>query len=163
MAREQCSTAWVFSQRMSTGYRFRLAAEQARTALIFLSQSPCASSCTALSLRCEPVKTRPFSTGGETALFEGQQYTLVRERNRNEVSPFLAKKPPARAEWSTESLWTRYGNVRRPSSPKLRCTGRSATASGAAEATVCPYRRRATGGDRLCGEQSGACWAWKSA
>jgi hypothetical protein len=92
---------------LATWYRFRLAAEQARTALIFLSQSPCASSCAALSLRCEPAKTRPFSTNGETALFEGQQYTLVRERNRNEGSPFLFKKPSTRAEWRAESLWAR--------------------------------------------------------
>ena len=92
---------------LATWYRFRLAAEQARTALIFLSQSPCASSCAALSLRSEAPNVRPFSTNGETALFEGQQYTLVRERNRNEGSPFLSKKPPARAEWSAESLWAR--------------------------------------------------------
>ena len=92
---------------LATWYRFRLAAEQARTALIFLSQSPCASSCAALSLSCEPAKTRPFSASGETALFEGQQYTLVRERNRNEGSPLLSKKPPAQAEWCAESLWAR--------------------------------------------------------
>ena len=92
---------------LATWYRFRLAAEQARTALIFLSQSPCASSCAALSLRSEAANVRPFSTSGETALFEGQQYTLVRERNRNEGSPFLSKKPPARAEWRAESLWPR--------------------------------------------------------
>jgi hypothetical protein len=92
---------------LATWYRFRLAAEQARTALIFLTQSPCASSCAALSLRCEPANTRPFSTNGETALFEEQQYTLVRERNRNEGSPFLSTKPPARAEWCAESLWAR--------------------------------------------------------
>src|SRR5882757_3213984 len=92
---------------LATWYRFRLATEQARTALIFLSQSPCASSCAALSLRCEPATTRPFSTNGETALFEGQQYTLVRERNRNEGSPFLFKKPPTRVEWRAKSLWAR--------------------------------------------------------
>src|ERR1700733_8550235 len=92
---------------LATWYRFRLAAEQVRTALIFLSQSPCASSCAALSLRCEPANTRPFSASGETALFEGQQYTLVRERNRNEGYPYLSKKPPARAEWLAESLWAR--------------------------------------------------------
>ena len=92
---------------LATWYRFRLAAEQARTALILLTQSPCASSCAALSLRCEPANARPFSTSGETALFEGQRYTLVRERNRNEGSPFLSKKPPARAEWRAENLWAR--------------------------------------------------------
>jgi hypothetical protein len=88
-------------------YRFRLAAEQARTALIFLTQAPCASSCAALALRCEPSSVTPFSNDGETALFERQQYTLVRERNRNEGSPFILKKPPTRAEWRAETLWSR--------------------------------------------------------
>ena len=93
---------------LSTWYRFRLAAEQARTALIFLSQSPCASSCSALSLRCEPASVQSFRSGKETALFEGQRYSLVRERNRNEGSvAIIRKKPPVRAEWSAETLWSR--------------------------------------------------------
>ena len=92
---------------LATWYRFRLSAEQARTALIFLSQSPCASSCAALALRCESASIQPFSANGETALFESQQYTLVRERNRNEISPFLHKKPSTRAEWRAEALWSR--------------------------------------------------------
>jgi hypothetical protein len=92
---------------LATWYRFRLAAEQARTALIFLTQSPCASSCAALALRCEPSKVTPFNKEGETALFELQQYTLVRERNRNERSTVLHKKPVARAEWNAESPWSR--------------------------------------------------------
>ncbi|RZU39390.1 hypothetical protein [Edaphobacter modestus] len=92
---------------LATWYRLRLAAEQARSALIVLSQAPCASSCAALALRCEPANIHPFSDNGETALFERQQYALVRERNRNESSPFLRKKPPTRAEWRAETLWTR--------------------------------------------------------
>jgi hypothetical protein len=67
---------------LGTWYRLRLAAEQARTALIFLTQPPCASSCAALALRCEPSSVTPFSKNGETALFERQQYALVRERIR---------------------------------------------------------------------------------
>jgi replicative DNA helicase len=92
---------------LATWYRFRLAAEQARTALIFLSQSPCASSCAALALRCEAASIQPFSANGETALFESQQYTLMRERNRNEISPSIHKKPSTRAEWRAEALWSR--------------------------------------------------------
>ena len=92
---------------LATWYRFRLAAEQARTAPIFLTQSPCSSSCAALVLRCEPTRVQSFSRSGETALFERQQYTLVRERNRNESSPLLSKKPSARAEWHAETLWSR--------------------------------------------------------
>jgi RecA/RadA recombinase len=92
---------------LATWYRLRLAAEQARTALILLTQSPCASSCAALALRCEPSHVVPFSNNGETALFEGQRYMLLRERNRNEGSPFLHKKPSTRAEWRAETLWSR--------------------------------------------------------
>ena len=93
--------------QLGVWYRFRLAAEQARTALIFLTQAPCASSCATLALRSEPSSVTPFSDNGETALFERQQYTLVRERNRNEGSPFVPKKPSTRAEWRSETLWSR--------------------------------------------------------
>lgn len=92
---------------LSTWYRYRLAAEQARTALLLLTQTPCANSCAALALRWEAADVRPFRRNGETALYAGQRYTLVRERNRNEGSPFQQKKPAMRAEWSAEALWSR--------------------------------------------------------
>ncbi len=92
---------------LATWYRFRLAAEQARTALLLLTQAPCASSCAALVLRCGPSDTQPFSNTGETALFERQRYTLVRERNRNEDVPLSFRKPPTRAEWRVETPWSR--------------------------------------------------------
>jgi hypothetical protein len=92
---------------LTTWYRFRLAAEQARTALLFLTQASCVSSCAALALRCEPASIRPFSSNGETALLEQQRYTLLRERNRNEGAPLLHKKPSMRAEWHAETLWSR--------------------------------------------------------
>ena len=97
------------SQRipLSTWYRFRLAAEQARTALVFLTQSPCASSCASLVLRCEASEPIAFSSHGETPLFERQQYQLARERNRNEESPFMQRKPAQRVNWSAETLWSR--------------------------------------------------------
>lgn len=92
---------------LSTWYRYRLAAEQARTALVLLTQIPCANSCAALALRCEPAQVPPFSGDGETALFEGQRYALVRERNRNEDSGFQQKKSSVRAEWTAKTLWSR--------------------------------------------------------
>jgi len=94
---------------LATWYRFRLAAEHARSALVFLTQSPCASSCAALALRCDTALVKPFSEHGETPLFEQQQYRLVRERNRNEGSPFQQKKPIGRVNWSAETQWTRCG------------------------------------------------------
>jgi hypothetical protein len=92
---------------LSTWYRYRLLAEQVRTALLLLTQTPCANSCAALALRCEPAHVRAFSRDGEKALFEGQRYALVRERNRNEGSAFRQKKPPMRADWAAETLWSR--------------------------------------------------------
>lgn len=92
---------------LASWYRFRLAAEQARTALILLTQSPCASSCAALVLRSVSASTREWSTRGETALFQNQHYVLVRERNRNEGSASIYKKPSVRAEWQAQTEWTR--------------------------------------------------------
>lgn len=92
---------------LGTWYRFRLAAEHARTALVFLTQSPCASSCATLSLRCDPPSVVPFSCQGETPLFERQHYQFARERNRNGGSPFLQRKPAQRVSWSAETLWSR--------------------------------------------------------
>jgi hypothetical protein len=92
---------------LATWYRFRLAAEHARSSLIFLTQSPCASSCASLALRCDVALTKPFSEHGETPMFERQQYQLLRERNRNEGSPFLQKKAVGRVSWAAETQWTR--------------------------------------------------------
>jgi hypothetical protein len=55
---------------LATWYRFRIAAEQVRIAFLLFTQSPCASSCAALVLRCEPSSAIPFNNDGETALFE---------------------------------------------------------------------------------------------
>lgn len=92
---------------LGTWYRFRLAAEQARTALVFLTQSPCARSCAALALHCEPAQIEPFSSQGETPLFQRQRYQLLRERNRNEGSPYPQKKPPQSVNWQAETPWSR--------------------------------------------------------
>ena len=92
---------------LATWYRFRLAAEQARTALILLTQSPCASSCAALALRCETASTESWNISGETSLFRNQRYTLIRERNRNEGSASIQKKPSTRAEWHAQATWSK--------------------------------------------------------
>ncbi len=91
---------------LASWYRFRLAAEQARTALILLTQSQCASSCAALALRCEAANTDGWSSG-ETPLFQYQHYSLIRERNSNAGSPRTEKKPPTMARWRVETEWTK--------------------------------------------------------
>ena len=92
---------------LATWYRFRLAAEHARTALIFLTQSPCARSCAALTLRCESSGPLPFSRSGEMPLFEGQQYRLFHERNRNENAFSIGKRPVRRVEWNASAVRAR--------------------------------------------------------
>jgi hypothetical protein len=92
---------------LSMWYSFRLAAEQARTALVLLTQSPCANNCAALVLHCEPASITPLSAAGETALFDGQQHIVTRERNRNEGASFAQKKPSGRTTWQTETTWSR--------------------------------------------------------
>jgi hypothetical protein len=37
----------------------------------------------------------------------GDAYQFARERNRNEGSPFLQRKPAQRVSWSAETLWSR--------------------------------------------------------
>lgn len=92
---------------LATWYRFRLAAEQARTTLILMTQSPCANSCAALALRCERTSSTPWNRNDETSLFESQCYALFKERNRNEGFAPAYKKPSARADWQTETEWAR--------------------------------------------------------
>ena len=109
----------------------------------------------------EPASVRPFSSDGETALFEGQRYTLVRERNRNEGSAFHQKKPSMRAEWPAETLVVEgavmYAVLHPPNfaaqvaaqqRPELRKT------------CLCAGRWRATGRGRDCGEQ-GSAFVWR--
>jgi hypothetical protein len=91
---------------LATWYRYRLSAEQARTALILLTPIPCAKSCSALAIRCEAASVIPCSTDGRTALFEQQQYILTYTRNRNEDVSLRQKKPSMRCSWSAETTWS---------------------------------------------------------
>jgi len=89
-------------------HRFKLAAEQAQTTLLVLTQTASAKSCAALMLRCEHSATlRRWQEGSETALFVGLKHQTTVERNRNEGSDQFRKKPVARAfaEWETRAPW----------------------------------------------------------
>jgi hypothetical protein len=90
---------------LTTWYRFRLATEHARTALVVLAQAPCVNSCASLSVRCEAPEIPAFSERGETPLFEHLQYQLIKERNRNETS--FQKKPAGRVTWAAAAQWVK--------------------------------------------------------
>lgn len=93
---------------LATWYRFRLAAEHTRSAVLIRTQAPSAGSCAALRLHCDTARSKPFSERGETPLFERQEYQLIRERNRNEGTPFQQKVAASRVTWTKETQWTRY-------------------------------------------------------
>jgi recombination protein RecA len=95
---------------ISYWHRFRLAAEQAQTALILLTQTPCAKSCASLVLRCSSNPSTPWRQGTETALFTALRYGVMIERMRHEGIDPQQKKSVARAstaEWRTQAPWAR--------------------------------------------------------
>jgi recombination protein RecA len=95
---------------ISYWHRFRLAAEQAQTALILVTQSPCAKSCASLVLRCSANETAPWRLGSERALFTALRYGVTIERMRHEGIDPQHKKSVARASsaaWRTQAPWAR--------------------------------------------------------
>ncbi len=96
---------------VATWYRLRLAAEQAQTALVLLTESPCAKSCTALLLYCDRAEGyERWQRGNERALFAGLPYRVRVDRKRGDAvdDPFR-KKPVANAQtgWRSRSPWAR--------------------------------------------------------
>ena len=94
---------------LATWYRFRLAAEQAQTALILLAQVSCAKSCASLVLECGRAQpAEQWAEAEETALFEGLEYRVAVDRRRaGPDGP--GKKPAGRvtARWSGRAQWIR--------------------------------------------------------
>lgn len=91
-------------------YRFRLAAEQAQSALILLTQTPCTKSCASLVLRCSSDTTEPWRHGTETALFTTLRYRVTIDRQRHQDIDPAFKKPSVRADsatWRTQAQWAR--------------------------------------------------------
>jgi recombination protein RecA len=96
---------------LAAWYRFRLAAERAQTALIVLTDIPCAKSCTELHLSCAcEAGYERWQRAGETPLLTGlgSRVHIVRNRSESTDSP-LRKKPVAsvHAAWSSHAAWTR--------------------------------------------------------
>ena len=94
---------------LASWYRFRLAAAQARTALLLLAQTACAKSSASLALRCEHSSTSDWSSGNQVALFEKTHYGIAVDRKRGEELPFIGKKFPrsSHTTWAGETLWAR--------------------------------------------------------
>lgn len=95
---------------MASWYRFRLAAEQAQTALLLLTRTPCTKSCASVVLRTEGNEARPWAINDAKPLFTSIEFQVLRERKRNpEPLPFSVKKPSGSTEatWTSHTQWTR--------------------------------------------------------
>ena len=94
---------------LASWYRFRLAAAQARTALILLAQTACAKSSASMALHCEHSSANDWSSGNQVALFENNHYETAVDRKRGEELPFIGKRSPqpSHTTWAGETLWAR--------------------------------------------------------
>lgn len=93
---------------IASWHRFRLAAEQAQTALVLLTQSPCAKSCASLVLRCDRAATNEgWRDEGKTPLFTSLCYRAAVERKRGEDFDPAQKKAVtnATAAWRARATW----------------------------------------------------------
>jgi hypothetical protein len=95
-------TAFEHARRipLATWFRFRQAADRARTSLVVLAHAGCAQSSAAVALECTAL--RPLVEGD--AVLRGFQFQVRRERQR--FTPFAVnqKKPPARV-WPATGAW----------------------------------------------------------
>lgn len=93
---------------LASWYRFRLAAAQARTALILLAQVGCAKSSASLALRCEPYRLSAWNNADEVALFQNAECGVTVERKRGEEISVTRKKisQSSHSTWNAATLWT---------------------------------------------------------
>jgi hypothetical protein len=99
---------------LASWYRFRLAAAQARTALILLAQTSCAKSSASLALRCAYQKGNEWQQGSQVALFEKTCYGIAVERKRGEEEISFARKKAPRSSgptWAGETLWAQSAQL----------------------------------------------------
>jgi hypothetical protein len=89
---------------LATWFRFRQAADRARTCLVVVAQANCAQSSAAAVLECAPL--RPITAGG--TVLRGFHFEVRRERQR--VTPFAVgkRKPPA-STWQATGSWDAAG------------------------------------------------------
>jgi recombination protein RecA len=89
---------------LATWFRFRQAADRARTCLLVVVQAGCAQSSAAAALECAALS--PVTAGG--TVLRGFHFEVRRERQR--VTPFAVgqRKPPASA-WQAVGAWDAAG------------------------------------------------------
>ncbi len=100
---------------LASWYRFRLQAEKSQALLLLVTQTPCASSCASVVLRCREAEER-WQYANEAAvgwpLLTGFRYQIGADRKRGSAleSFHPGKKKTvsaAEASWNSTALWTR--------------------------------------------------------
>ncbi len=107
---------------LATWFRFRAAADRARTVLLLLTQHPCARSSAELVLRLFPAEPRSATT-----VLTGAQFHMALDRRRFETQPSPSQIPPIEdtpnklhllparkhpqreAAWNRSAAWTSTG------------------------------------------------------
>jgi recombination protein RecA len=85
---------------LATWFRFRQAADRARSSLLVLGRASYAQSAAALVLTCRPARAL---TAGATAL-RGFAFEIERRRERFEPLEIRARKPPV-STWTADAAW----------------------------------------------------------
>jgi recombination protein RecA len=85
---------------LATWFRFRQAADRARSSLVVLGRASYAQSAAALVLTCRPSRA---IAAGETAL-RGFAFEIERRRERFEPLEIRARKPPV-STWTADAAW----------------------------------------------------------
>lgn len=89
---------------LATWFRFRQAADRARTCLVVVAQAGCAQSSAAAALECEALS--PVIAGG--TVLRGFRFHVQSERQRFAPFAMERKKPPASA-WPAAGAWDNAG------------------------------------------------------
>lgn len=87
---------------LATWFRYRQAADRARSALVVLGKRPYAQSSAAVVLQCSAAKAEDAGN----SVLRGFRYAVERQRERSSPVLVRSRKPPV-STWSAESSWNR--------------------------------------------------------
>ncbi len=94
---------------LATWFRFRQAADRARTSLLVLAQAPLAQSSASAVIECSSLRCQKQSS----SVLTGFHYQVHAGRQRQPSSPAVPRKPPA-STWTATSPWQRQSPCAHP-------------------------------------------------
>ncbi len=89
---------------LATWFRFRQAADHARTSLLVLGRDSYAQSSAALVLDCAPLRARAAGKAAHQTVLTSLEFHAERGRQRFAPAPTPIRKPPA-STWSANCTW----------------------------------------------------------